>query len=377
MTAFLQLNALFVSAYPVTDVPHIPRDDTPPAVLGEHANNRTIVVVFCMTFSFLLAFAQGYRAGRMAGQKSTARVTDILVFAQGFVSTAFVFAVGINSAGLGLATDTQCYAAIRVCIAMYGVAKIALYLFLLERVHIVRAPFIDRIRDPVWVVGTILTVGGFAGIMGYEFVSPRAELSRVDGICRIGIQPGSGIAVIVLDTAINVALTFIFIWQLRPALGSLTPWRSSHEPNSASGSGKRSCLDVIRRRSDDREQSSSRNASQRNLKIMLFRNVIGSSLLLCATIANNAIFLGWTLGTHSHACQLMCLTDIVLGMLVTNWLTVRSTQAPSEASRQTASTSGMGSAITRRQTLEFGQNTESSWISPIKPVANAHVTQNP
>jgi len=62
----------------------------------------------------------------MADHMSTARITDVLVFAQGFVSTAFVFAVGINSAGLGLATDAQCYVAIRVCIAMYGAAKIAL-----------------------------------------------------------------------------------------------------------------------------------------------------------------------------------------------------------------------------------------------------------
>lgn len=50
----------------------------------------------------------------------------MLVYAQGFVSTAFVFDVGINSAGLGLSTDKQCFNAIRVCITMYGAAKIAL-----------------------------------------------------------------------------------------------------------------------------------------------------------------------------------------------------------------------------------------------------------
>ena len=62
----------------------------------------------------------------MTGHKTGVKFSDILVFAQGFISTAFVFAVGINSAGLGLSTDAQCYAAIRVCIAMYGAAKIAL-----------------------------------------------------------------------------------------------------------------------------------------------------------------------------------------------------------------------------------------------------------
>lgn len=62
----------------------------------------------------------------MAGRKTSARFSDILVYAQGFISTAFVFDVGINSAGLSLSTDKECYNAIRVCIAMYGAAKIAL-----------------------------------------------------------------------------------------------------------------------------------------------------------------------------------------------------------------------------------------------------------
>ena len=69
----------------------------------------------------------GYRAGRMKERKSRRNLSDILVFLQGFLSTAFVFAVGINSAGLGLRTDAQCHIAILVCIAMYGAAKIALY----------------------------------------------------------------------------------------------------------------------------------------------------------------------------------------------------------------------------------------------------------
>jgi alanine racemase len=62
----------------------------------------------------------------MSGQKTSARFSDMLVYTQGFVSTAFVFAVGINNAGLGLSTDQQCFNAIRVCIAMYGAAKTAL-----------------------------------------------------------------------------------------------------------------------------------------------------------------------------------------------------------------------------------------------------------
>ena len=145
--------------------------------------------------------------------------------------------------------------------------------------------------------------------MGYEFVAPRAELSRVDGICRIGIHPDSGIAVIALDTSINVALAAIFIWQLRPALGSTVPMSLSRTSNASSEPTNRSLLDLLRRNRQHQKRYSARANPQRNLKMMLIRNVVGSSLLLCMTITNNAIFLTWPFATHSHACQLMCLTD--------------------------------------------------------------------
>jgi hypothetical protein len=62
----------------------------------------------------------------MAHRKARMRFADILVFIQGFICTAFLFAVGINTSGLGLSTDAQCHAAIRVCIAMYGSVKMIL-----------------------------------------------------------------------------------------------------------------------------------------------------------------------------------------------------------------------------------------------------------
>jgi hypothetical protein len=69
----------------------------------------------------------------MAGQKSKTRVSDVLVFAQGFICTAFLFATVIQVSGMGLQTDSQCSAAIRVCIVMYGADKIALSVFFCTR----------------------------------------------------------------------------------------------------------------------------------------------------------------------------------------------------------------------------------------------------
>ena len=56
---FLQLNNMFVAAYPVEKVVNMARDDAPAVTLGEHADHRTIIVVLCMCYAFLLALAQG------------------------------------------------------------------------------------------------------------------------------------------------------------------------------------------------------------------------------------------------------------------------------------------------------------------------------
>jgi hypothetical protein len=63
----------------------------------------------------------------MVGCKTSRKLSDILVFIQGFLCITFLLAVGVCTSGLGLSSDGQCYAAIRVCIAMYGTAKMALY----------------------------------------------------------------------------------------------------------------------------------------------------------------------------------------------------------------------------------------------------------
>lgn len=56
---FLQLNLWFVDAHAIGKVAHTIRDEPPPAALGEHPDNRTVVVIFCMSYAFLLALAQG------------------------------------------------------------------------------------------------------------------------------------------------------------------------------------------------------------------------------------------------------------------------------------------------------------------------------
>ena len=68
-----------------------------------------------------------YRAGRIAGHNWTIGVADILIFVQAFICIVFSYSVAILAGGLGVATEEQCRAAIRLCVTFYGAGKIALY----------------------------------------------------------------------------------------------------------------------------------------------------------------------------------------------------------------------------------------------------------
>ncbi|KAH9863623.1 hypothetical protein J1614_009555, partial [Plenodomus biglobosus] len=318
------LSALpIAAASPITwSETHI-RSDGAEVRLGERPEDRTAVVVMCIVYTFMLAFAQGYRAGRIASSKSETKVSDVLVFAQGFISIVFILAVGIKTAGLGISTESQCQGAIWLCIALYGASKMLLYLFLLERIHIVRAPFIDRSRDPIYVVGTFLTVGVNAAIMAYEFKDPITELSRETGLCRIGVQPHAAIAIMVFDTMLNIALTAIFAWQVRPAIKA-DPARTLWYPDRAGSEQRLSRRRRVRCMFRERTAGLRRMSMRRSIRIMLIRNVVGSSLLLVITATNNIVYLTWSSANKSHICLLMCMSDVALSMLITNWLTMRS-----------------------------------------------------
>lgn len=61
-TAMLQFSSVLVAAYPVQDTKVMTRNDAQPVNLDEAPGRRTIIVVFCIGYVFLLALAQGNRA---------------------------------------------------------------------------------------------------------------------------------------------------------------------------------------------------------------------------------------------------------------------------------------------------------------------------
>ena len=154
---------------------------------------------------------------------------------------------------------------------------------------------------------------GFGGLIIYEQVSAHAELSKVDGICQIGITRDAGYFVMAFDATINVALNGIFIWLLMPVLQS----RAHREEHGGEQQG--TTTNALERWSSTRSsvigifkyQSKGSGATtfRETVKDMLWRNVVGSTLVLLLTLANVAVFLTVSAAKLSHVCLLTCLSD--------------------------------------------------------------------
>jgi hypothetical protein len=165
-------------------------------------------------------------------------------------------------------------------------------------------------RDPVWVAGACITLAGYGGIMGWEYIRPEARLSRDDGICWIGIQSEAAVAFMVLDTVTTVILTGVFIWHLRRVVTSSMDWSPRHIYGTRKGEPDPSALRrFFGRHSRTGEGSYQAPLSRNNFRFMLIRNIIGSVILLVDTIVNKAIYISWGWAKMGHACLLMCLTD--------------------------------------------------------------------
>lgn len=180
------------------------------------------------------------------------------------------------------------------------------YLFLLERVHIVRASFVSRWRDPIYVIGGILTTGSLLGSFGSQLITPYFEMSPLDGKCRIGVHTPVSYFITVNDVLVNLVLTGIFIWQLRPAWASTrsqihsTTSNLDGEKHSTAGS-LRYWLEIC--------YQAIQGSSLSELQVMLVRNVVSSICMLSSSLSINIFTAIHDSARRGHVCLLICLSD--------------------------------------------------------------------
>ncbi|KAF9650644.1 hypothetical protein BDM02DRAFT_3111949 [Thelephora ganbajun] len=139
------------------------------------------------------------------------RLCVLIVFLDSYL---FLFTAGILILGVGMATSTvACSLGIYLCIVFYGTSKIFIYLFLIERVHVVwrPTPTTPRLHSRIYVVCvSLLTLYlGVAAVMFYGNISGIRE-----GICYIGLKFIASAPLLAYDLFITLFLTTLFLWPL-------------------------------------------------------------------------------------------------------------------------------------------------------------------
>ncbi|KAH9847168.1 hypothetical protein C2E23DRAFT_890231 [Lenzites betulinus] len=130
-------------------------------------------------------------------------------------SWLFIFSTGliVNGAGMEF-SETVCLLGILNCIAFYATSKILIYLFLVEKVHVVWSGAYKkkRLRSPMYLT-CLGIVSVYLGVAIFLILS-RVSYFREDGSCVIGLTRPASLTLLVYDLFINLLLTSLFVWPL-------------------------------------------------------------------------------------------------------------------------------------------------------------------
>lgn len=166
----------------------------------------------------------------------------------------------------------------------------------------------------------VMVVASFLGVAINAYLKPIIEMQD-DGRCHMGIPGGASIPFMVVDIGVNAALTGVFFYLLRPVV-------KLHGLNTISGVfGKNTAKD------SNASQARKETAVQRNIRILLWKSLIGSMLIMLPTIANMVQF--YITGGRELAliCLSLCVADVSWDAVVIHWLTFGSVEAEKELTR--------------------------------------------
>ncbi|CAG9992137.1 unnamed protein product [Clonostachys byssicola] len=216
---------------------------------------------------------------------------DTLLF---IMSTALLNAVGINS------SDTVCQAGIFLCkcpiissrgmeifivshagLVFYFVSKILIYLFLVEKAHIVRGRGKRRLKSKLYLFNCFGMLLSYAGLAVANMIR-RIGYLRDDGMCIIGMERSVLIPLVIFEVIVNLYLTTTFLIPIR----NLHSY--DHNPR---------------------------------LKKMVVRTFVGSLATLTSTVVN-IVMMTVLNGEPAWMCFMICNTDILFTTLVLHWVTV-------------------------------------------------------
>lgn len=143
------------------------------------------------------------------GKISAVRIILILMLG---ASWLFIVACGVLILGVSALNSQTCSLAIWWCIVLYSGTKVLLYVFLIERVHLIASKdhggSVSRIKSPEYRVCAVFLALWLA--VAIAMGVGRISYIRADGICVIGLKRYATIPMLTLDFVVNIVLTSSF-----------------------------------------------------------------------------------------------------------------------------------------------------------------------
>lgn len=321
---------------------------------GESGRDRTIFVVVSIFCTAVLAFLLGMhrdnnlvtdidvligsRINRLRRSiRSRRNLMSLLLLAMYITVVCYIIVSAALVSGQGLYTYELCDAGTWVCLMFYIMAKGFVYAFMVERVHVVRAPFVRRSKDNVYLACVIPAMVLYTAISINSYFWRVTAMHNSDGRCHFGIRKPASIPILTVNVLTNVALTGVFFYLLRPVI-------KFHGMASVSA--------VLSRKSKTEtiiaQPAKIESAVQRNIRILLWRSIIGSILIELPVAANMIQFIVTRGEELGMLCLTFCMIDVFWDALVIHWLTFGSSAA-AEKDLLRSTVASSREALTRQQ----------------------------
>lgn len=215
-----------------------------------------------------------------------------LVLAVYIDSYLFVFVTAVLQFALGVNKNVQiCDGAILLCLVCYLSTKVLIYLFLVEKAHIIRGATKPRLQSKLYLFNSFGMLGVYAVIAILNFIF---RITRIDdGQCYIGMQKVSMIPLISFDAVVNVYLTILFLIPLK----SLYSFKNFPK-----------------------------TTANIRLRSVALRTFVGALCTLTSSIVNLTVLMALN-GEPGWVCLMCCNSDILFSAIVVQWVTSKDNQA--------------------------------------------------
>ncbi|RYN28550.1 hypothetical protein AA0112_g7612 [Alternaria arborescens] len=212
----------------------------------------------------------------------------------------------------------MCLAGTWVCLIFYTFIKAIIYVFLVERIHVVRAPFFNRRKDKLYLGCMAMIIITYSSVAINAYCNHVVELRASDGRCHFGIRGAVSIPFTVVNFFTDAVLTAVFFYLLCPivqipgvsALSKIFKIKPNKEGNTV--------------------DSGNDTPARKNIRTLLWKSIIGSLLIEIPMAANMIQFVltdGEELGM---ICLTICLVDVCWDALIIHWLTFSASGSAAE-----------------------------------------------